>query len=85
MLFYLLATLTLALMAVVTTELQRRFGLTGSQLGLLTSVFMFVYGAVGIPAGTFAERWGGRVLVASCALFVAGSVVFGLSSSYPGF
>lgn len=85
MTFYLLSTLTLALMAVVTTELQRRFGLTASQLGLLTSVFMFVYGAVGIPAGAFASRWGGRVLVVSCALFVAGSVTFGLSSSYPGF
>jgi MFS family permease len=85
MAFYLLSTLTLALMAVVTTELQRRFGLTASELGLLTSVFMFVYGAVGIPAGTFASRWGGRVLVVSCALFVAGSVTFGLSSSYPGF
>ena len=85
MAFYLLSTLTLALMAVVTTELQRRFGLTASQLGLLTSVFMFVYGAVGIPAGTFASRWGGRVLVVSCAFFVAGSVTFGLSSSYPGF
>jgi MFS family permease len=85
MAFYLLSTLTLALMAVVTTELQRRFGLTASELGLLTSVFMFAYGAVGIPAGTFASRWGGRVLVVSCALFVAGSVTFGLSSSYPGF
>jgi hypothetical protein len=44
MAFYLLSTLTLALMAVVTSELQRRFGLTASELGLLTSVFMFVYG-----------------------------------------
>ncbi|MBN1631712.1 MAG: MFS transporter [Thermoleophilia bacterium] len=85
MLFYLLSTLALALMAVVTAELQRRFGLSASQLGLLTSVFMFVYGAIGIPAGAMAARWGGRVLAASCVLFVAGSLVFGLSSSYGGF
>jgi MFS family permease len=85
MLFYLLATLTLALMAVVTTELQQKFGLSASQLGLLTSVFMFAYGVVGIPAGVEAARWGGRVLAVSCALFVAGSLVFGLSSSYAGF
>ena len=85
MLFYLLATLALALMAVVTAELQRDFGLTASQIGLLTSVFMFVYGAVGIPAGALAARWGGRVLGLSAALFVAGSLVFGLSSSYGGF
>ena len=85
MLFYLLSTLTLALMAVVTAELQRKFSLSASQVGLLTSVFMFAYGAVGIPAGAGAARWGGRVFIVSCALFVAGSVVFGLSSSYSGF
>jgi MFS family permease len=85
MLFYLLSTLTLALMAVVTGELQRRFGLSASQAGLLTSVFMFAYGAVGIPAGSLATRWGGRVLVVSCAFFVIGSVVFAVSSSYSGF
>jgi len=85
MLFYLLATLLLALMAVVSTELQEKFGLSASQIGLLTSVFMLVYGAMGIPAGSAAARWGGRVLAVSCALIVAGSLVFGLSSSYAGF
>ena len=85
MLFYLLSTLVLALMAVVSSELQREFGLSASQIGLLTSVFMFAYGAVGIPAGSAAARWGGRVFVVSCTLFVAGSLVFGLSSSYGGF
>jgi MFS family permease len=85
MLFYLMSTLTLALMAVVTGELQRRFSLSASQLGLLTSAFMFAYGAAGIPAGSMAMRWGGRALALSCALFVAGSVVFAASSSYAGF
>ena len=85
MLFYLLSTLALALMAVVTPEMQGRFGLSASQTGLLTSVFMFVYGVVGIPAGAAAARWGGRPLAVSCFLFVAGSVVFALSSSYAGF
>ena len=85
MLFYLMSTLTLALMAVVTADLQARFHFSASALGLLTSVFMFAYGAVGIPAGTMASRWGGRVLAFSCALFVAGSVLFALSSSYAGF
>jgi MFS family permease len=85
MLFYLMSTLTLALMAVVTGELQRRFALSASQIGLLTSAFMFAYGAVGIPAGSMAMRWGGRVLALSCVFFVAGSVVFAFSSSYGGF
>jgi len=85
MLAYLLATLTLVLMAVVSTELQVEFGLSASKIGLLTSVFMFVYGAVGIPAGSAAARWGGRVLGLGCGLIVAGSLVFGLSSSFEGF
>jgi MFS family permease len=46
---------------------------------------MFAYGAVGIPAGAVAARWGGRVLAISAVLTVAGSLVFGLSSSYGGF
>ena len=85
MIFYLMSTLTLALMAVVTPELQRRFGLSGSQIGLLTSAFMVAYGVVGIPAGVAAARWGGRALAVSCAFFVLGSVLFALSSPYAGF
>ncbi|HEY5529700.1 MAG TPA: MFS transporter [Thermoleophilia bacterium] len=85
MVFYLMSTLTLALMAVVTPELQRRFGLSASQIGLLTSAFMVAYGVVGIPAGVAAARWGGRALAVSCAFFVLGSVLFALSSSYAGF
>ncbi len=85
MLFYLMATLTLALMAVVTAELQARFHFSASAMGLLTSAFMFAYGAVGIPAGFMAARWGGRVLALSCAFFIVGSLVFGLASSYGGF
>ena len=85
MVFYLMSTLTLALMAVVTPELQEEFGFSASQLGLLTSVFMFASGAIGIPAGVAAARWGGRVLAISCAFFVRGSLVFALSSSYAGF
>ncbi len=85
MLCYLVATLMLVLMAVISTELQDRFGLSASQIGLLTSAFMFTYGAMGIPAGSAAARWGGRVLMFSSALTVVGSLVFGLSSSYAGF
>lgn len=85
MLFYLLSTLALALMAVVATQLQADFALSSSQIGSLTSVFMLAYGLVGIPAGMLAARWGGRALGLSAALFVAGSLVFGLSSSYVGF
>ncbi len=85
MIFYLLSTLTLALMAVVTPQLRQDFRLSESQLGLLTSAFMLAYGLVGIPAGVEATRWGGRVLAVSCACLVVGSGLFAASSSFPGF
>lgn len=85
MFFFVMSALTLSLLPVVTPELQDRFALSASQIGLLTSVFMFCYGGIGIPAGVAAARWGGRVLAASAACFVVGSLVFGLSSSYAGF
>jgi predicted MFS family arabinose efflux permease len=85
MFFFAMSALTLSLLPVVTAELQRRFGLSASQIGLLTSVFMFAYGGIGIPAGVAAARWGGRVLAVSAACFVLGSLVFGLTSSMTGF
>ena|GEM_PF-3739746 len=85
MFFFSMSALTLSLIPVVTVELQQRFALSASQIGLLTSTFLFCYGGIGLPAGVAAARWGGRVLAASAACFVMGSLVFGLSSSLPGF
>lgn len=76
---------TLSLMPIVTDDLQRRFGFSSSDIGLLTSVFMGFYGVSGISSGVFAARWGGRLLAVSCGCFVVGSVLFGLSSSFAGF
>lgn len=76
---------TLSLMPIVTDELQRRFGLSSGDIGLLTSIFMGFYGVSGISSGVFAARWGGRLLAVSCGCFVVGSVLFGLSSSFAGF
>jgi len=85
MFFFAMSALTLSLLPVVAAELRQRFALSASEIGLLTSVFMFAYGGIGIPAGATAARWGGRVLAASAACFVIGSLVFGLSSSMAGF
>ncbi|MFH0916196.1 MAG: MFS transporter [bacterium] len=85
MFFFAMSALTLSLLPVVAADVRERFALSGSQIGLLTSVFMFSYGGIGIPAGVAAARWGGRVLAASAACFVLGSLVFGLGSSMAAF
>ena len=77
--------LTLSLMPVVTDELQLRFGLSNSAIGLLSSVFLGFYGLAGFSSGFFAPRWGGRLLIVTCACAVVGSLTFGLSSSFSGF
>jgi fucose permease len=61
MLFFMLMAACLSVMPVVHGELGTRFNLSDSQVGLLTSVFMFAFGAIGIPAGVGAARWGGRM------------------------
>jgi MFS family permease len=76
--------ITLSLMPVVQNELEG-LGLTKAQFGLLTTVFMAFYGVSGISSGIGAARWGGRLLVVCCGCFFLGSLIFGLSSSMPGF
>lgn len=85
MAFFALSALMLALMPVVTPALQERFGLTASDLGLLTSGYLLAYALVEFPAGMAAGRWGGWVFAVSGLALVAGSVVFAASSSLPGF
>lgn len=85
MLVFTTAALTLSCMPIVTPELQSRFGFSGAQIGLLTSVFMGFYGFAGITAGVFASRFGGRLLAITCGCFVVGSALFALSSNLGGF
>ncbi len=77
--------LAISLMAVISTDLQREFGLSASEIGLLTSGFMLAYGLAPIPSGLAAGRYGGRVLAVSAALLIAGSLMFAASSSLAGF
>lgn len=85
MFVFVMSAVTLSLMPVVTAELRTSIGLTDAQIGLLTSVFMGFYGAAGILSGIGAARWGGRLLGVSCGCFVVGSLIFALSSGFPGF
>ncbi|MFH0917391.1 MAG: MFS transporter [bacterium] len=77
--------LSLSLMPVAADQLQRTFGYSDSQIGLLTSVLMFTIGGVAIPAGLAAARWGGRVLALGLGVFILGSLLFALSASYGWF
>jgi MFS family permease len=44
--------------------LRREFHLTDSQLGLLGSVFIWLYAIVGLPLGRLADRWSRKKLLA---------------------
>jgi len=85
MLLFSLTGVGLSLMPVIAEQLQSTFHYSDSQIGLLTSVFMFALGATAIPAGLAAARWGGRVLAIGCCVLLLGSVAFALSASYGWF
>jgi MFS family permease len=85
MLFMAVNSIAIALMPVVSNELQDLFAFSSSRIGLLSSVYMLTFAAGGIPMGMVAARLGGRTLVLGAALLVIGSVVFAFSASYPGF
>ncbi len=72
-------------MPVVTPQLRETYSFSSSQIGLLTSVFMFTFCAAGLPMGLGAARWGGRMLAGGIGCVVAGSVLFALSSSFGWF
>ncbi len=82
MLYFSLTACSLSLVPVVAGQLRDQLSLSGSQIGLLTSVLMLALGVTAIPAGLAAGRLGGRVMIFACGLFVAGSIVFALSSSF---
>lgn len=85
MLLMVAAGMCFALMPIVTVEMQDRFGFSGSQIGLLTSIFMLAFGLGAIPLGLAGARWGGRVLLAGTGLLVLGTLLFALTASYPWF
>lgn len=83
--FTVAASIALALIPIVTSELRDGFGLSASQIGLLTSVFMMAFALGALPMGVVGARWGGWALVVGSLLLVAGLVLFALSGSYPLF
>ncbi len=75
----------LSLVPIVAPEMKDHFGLSASQIGLLTSMFMLTTSLGAIPMGLAGVRWGGRTLLASGGILVAGLVLFASTASYPWF
>jgi MFS family permease len=75
----------ISLIPIVAGEMKDSFGLSGSQIGLLTSMFMVTTALGAIPMGLAAVRWGGRVLLLSGGIFIAGLALFASASSFSWF
>src|SRR5947199_2264021 len=55
-----------SILSSVQTTIQIEFGLTDTELGLLSSSFLFVYGIATLPLGIWADRGVRKNIVAIC-------------------
>ena len=55
-----------SVLSAIQTSIQTEFGLTDTQLGLLSSSFLFVYGIATLPLGIWADRGVRKNIVAMC-------------------
>lgn len=64
-------------------ELEKEFGLSGTQLGLMNSVFYFSYALLQVPAGILGDKIGKKkVLIPGFLLFGAFTAVTGWAKSW---
>ncbi len=75
----------LTMLAVVAPELSEIVPLSSGQVGLLTLAFLVGGGAALVPTLATLRKVGGRVFGVGSFTGVVGSVVFALSSGFPGF
>ncbi|MFA6312782.1 MAG: MFS transporter [Sterolibacterium sp.] len=68
--------------AVIAPELIRDLGVSAADLGLLTSAYMFAFGAFQLPLGILLDRYGPRRVEASLLLLTAaGAALFALGQN----
>jgi predicted MFS family arabinose efflux permease len=68
--------------AVIAPELTRELGVSAAELGLLTSVYLLVFGAVQLPLGIALDRYGPRRVEATLLVIAAaGCLMFALGSN----
>lgn len=73
-------------LAVVGPVLAVEYGLSASQLGLLSAVMFAAYGLWQLPVGLLLDMWGPRAVQSSMAATAAvGFLLFAASDSYAGF
>lgn len=71
--------------AIIAGDLTRDFELTAGSLGLMTSIFYYVFAAVQIPLGAGLDRWGPRLVTSTLMLAAAvGSLTFSLAADLGG-
>ena len=66
--------------AVIATDIQNYFGVSGTLLGLLSSAYFYPYAIMQLPAGLLMDSWGPRKTVSFFLILAAiGSVLMGLT------
>ena len=69
--------------AVIAKDLTAAFGLSSSDLGLLTSVYFLTFALMQVPVGVFLDRYGPRRVVAALLLVAAlGSASFAMAEGF---
>ncbi len=72
-----------SILAAVQTTIQTEFGLTDTQLGLLSSSFLFVYGIATLPLGIWADRGVRKNIVAICVtIWSCATAIGGLTGNF---
>lgn len=71
---------------VIADNLMREFSIqSASELGLLSSMYFYIYAIMQMPAGILADTWGPRRTVSLAMLVAAlGAFIFGLADSLTG-
>jgi MFS family permease len=69
--------------AALVEPMRREFGLNDTQIGLLTSAFIWFYALVGLPLGLIADRWSRKKLLAwGVVVWSALTASTGLATTY---
>ncbi|MFN0102962.1 MAG: spinster family MFS transporter [Bryobacteraceae bacterium] len=63
--------------------MRKEFGLTDTQVGLMGSVFIWIYAVIGVPLGLVADRWSRKwLLLAGLAVWSSMTALGGLVNSF---
>ena len=82
---YFLSYLFRSVNAVIAPNLISEFGLSASELGLLTSVYFLTFASLQIPIGVFLDRFGPRRVNATLLVLAAiGAFIFSRAESFQG-